>query len=619
MEYQKIDLLTYQELNELIITFLPDDRAKIIVEKLKKYVVYSNGNIYKFDREQVLYNLIDITEKEKESSMKTYITSFINDSYKNLSEAQKNELQKNKGCKNFFKTNSITDYFSQIKTYLTVDINISNPHTNEIHFKNGYYNFKTNKFEKREFDKHFITYCINHDYEPSSKESREEVMSILRKIYPNKEDLDYILTVLSSAMTGMSTEDQTVLFLLGRGNTGKSTILNVMKACFEDYILTLKNDIFSQSSKTVDKTLNSYLQRRYTRISHINEPDDSKMNASLFKDFVDGNIASCQLYKEGCKSFSHFSKMIVSSNTMPKFKFDTGMARRIESYEHSSLFTQDSTQVNESKNIYLENKRLKDTFYNTNFRNAVCDIIFEYARYWITKEKTFTKSKNFQNTKSTILSVNDDIGEFIEKYLIKTERGANDRIQKNEMFELFRAFKPNTKKDDSELMGGLKQAGLEYEADKRKNGIKGCFIGVLIKDSLHEDYNQEKEEEEKQQLDYKALYLQSQKQIEELMKKIKELEDAKTTKHVETKPIETKPIETKPVELSEEELEEELTRIPKKVRSKAVPKKVIKVVPNTRNVVIESDDEDSESEDEGDIKEDINCIKNFIEKNKNKN
>ena len=84
---------------------------------------------------------------------------------------------------------------------------------------------KENVFKKRILHTHYITQFIKRDYEQSTTEQKNKIFKIISKSYPNKNDLDCILLNLGSAISGNSKSDQTTLFLLGDGSSGKSGIM----------------------------------------------------------------------------------------------------------------------------------------------------------------------------------------------------------------------------------------------------------------------------------------------------------------------------------------------------------------------------------------------------------
>ncbi len=97
----------------------------------------------------------------------------------------------------------------------------------EIHFNNGYYDLRNKKFKQRILHAHYIIKYVRRDYVKSSEEEREEMMTHIRKIYPDNEDMKCILLTLGSALSDKSNVDQDTLFLLGKAAAGKSFIMEL--------------------------------------------------------------------------------------------------------------------------------------------------------------------------------------------------------------------------------------------------------------------------------------------------------------------------------------------------------------------------------------------------------
>ena len=207
-----------------------------------------------------------------------------------------------------------------------------------MHFENGYMNFKTLEFKKRDRDVHFITNCINRDYKPSSLAQQAKIRKIFKQIYPNDDDFGYITRIIASGLTGRSIKDCEMLFLLGAGSAGKSTVLLLTQLAIDCYLEELNSDTFSYDNKNSDKIINTFGYKPYVRIAWINGLKDTRLNESLFKTFCEGVIQTCKLYQEGSHSIIHCAKPIITANTLPVFKIDSGMTRRISAYEHNSLF-----------------------------------------------------------------------------------------------------------------------------------------------------------------------------------------------------------------------------------------------------------------------------------------
>lgn len=212
---------------------------------------------------------------------------------------------------------------------------------NEIHFKNGYIDLTTNEFKKREVNKHFVSLCINRNYTQPTKHQENVILQHIKKIYPDDNELKCMLTLFGSALTGHSIDNNIVLFLIGKGSTGKSFTLQLTLNAFEIYVKELKSDTFVVNNPNINKILNSYDKEPTPRISWINEMVDKRVDDSLFKQFPEGKIQTTKLYKDDIYTIYHYSMLIVTLNTMLNIKIDTGTARRIKSNYHKSEFVED--------------------------------------------------------------------------------------------------------------------------------------------------------------------------------------------------------------------------------------------------------------------------------------
>ena len=67
-----------------------------------------------------------------------------------------------------------------------------------------------------------------------------------------------MLYVFGSALTGDTTIEQTILFLIGNGSAGKSFILTLIKKLFTIYFKELSSDTFTKGNNKIDKILCSF-------------------------------------------------------------------------------------------------------------------------------------------------------------------------------------------------------------------------------------------------------------------------------------------------------------------------------------------------------------------------
>ena len=151
MEFKKEDLLHLQDFKNLMV-FDVNDRADIITKNLINYVFYLHGTLYKFNSKYIVYKKIEIDEDDE---LLTIVTKFISVSKKNLINQDNQELYDPK-FKSFGENVNINKMLPQIRTGLKKEENIFTPDFYQIHYRNGFINLKTLKFDIQLEDSSFI-------------------------------------------------------------------------------------------------------------------------------------------------------------------------------------------------------------------------------------------------------------------------------------------------------------------------------------------------------------------------------------------------------------------------------------------------------------------------------
>ena len=472
--------LTLQNLKSMIRAISPIEQSKIISGFLNNKVIINNGNCYIINEN----NVYDIKTKY-ENIILSIVSKLIFDSYNNLSGDYKKDLEELRDYKQIFNNVNIHKYLPQLLNELESDKILFDVYFSEIHFKNGYIDLQTNKFEERKIGKHYITTCISYDYKPSTVENRNKIFKELSKIYPKEKILNVILTIIGSALTGLSTRDSYLLFLIGEASAGKSTILDLTKITVQCYVKQIKPDTFVEGKNT-DKIVNTYHKCPYIRLTWLNEPKDRKNDCTFIKSWADGECNAEKLYQEGSHDFKHYSLTFFTANNMPNIQIDGGIQRRIRAYEHKSQFVDNIKDVDEKNNIYLKNSDLKIEFDNSlDLKLAFFDILANFANKWL-KNKKIDLPIEFKETTNDILESNDHIKDFADGYLTVTEMN-NDRISKTEMLNLFNKVYPNKHLQILQLITLLKGKKIKYDRKLRCKGIQGCFYCVKFREDDDDD------------------------------------------------------------------------------------------------------------------------------------
>jgi hypothetical protein len=512
MKYNNSNFITFEEFRTLISSDFSHQKASIIVKYLKNIFIYQSDDMYIL-QDNITYKVFTVNK----SILLSTITDLLEKSFTNLSLDNRNDIMSNTSkYKHIFKKYYINEYLDELLEKLSAGDDVCFDNTlSQIHFKNGYMDLVDLQFKKREIGKHFITNYIDRDYKSSTKKQQDKILKHIEKIYPNELDRECILKYFGSALSGISNKEQDTLFLLGLGSSGKSFILSLTDACIGCYFKELKSDTFSLNNAKADKILNTFQNNPQVRISWINEMEDARIDSSLFKKFCDGQLTTTQLYKDGSFTISHYSKAIITANTMPNIKVDTGVSRRFRGFTHQSNFTDDKTLINHEKHIYEKDTSLLESIIKEQLLDAWFDILSVKCNEWLNGSKiVFTK--NFEETRDTVMLSNDWIQDFIDTNL-KITNNPDHRIAKNEMLLAIKEQFPTKYIGPTQLISALKDKKIEYNAKFRCEKLQGCFVGVVFQD----------EDESQSNYEYKIKYEKALETIQSLERQIQELKAIK--------------------------------------------------------------------------------------------
>jgi len=318
--------MSYAQMKVLFYEDFPNKKAEAVGANLRKNCL--KGNLYVINP----LNVYEKTDKmDADDKIKTMVSKFIQASCECFSEDQMDFIQKSKKYNSVITNKAVNGFILELKEYITNnEIEFDKKQEWKLHFKKGYLNLKTGKLEKREYSKDYITWFINRDYKKAEQKHIDTLCTHINKIYPIKEDRDAMLSIFGRSISGTITNEQSNLFMLGTGSSGKSLLLKLMEKALECYFQELKGNTFEQANQNINKTLNQFDIKPTIRITWINEMTSGKMNDSMFKEFCEGRLQTSKLFKDVQFNIVHQSKLIFNSNEMPNIKLDSGVSRRTE-------------------------------------------------------------------------------------------------------------------------------------------------------------------------------------------------------------------------------------------------------------------------------------------------
>lgn len=167
--FNQDELLTFDDF-DFFLDANPIKKAEIISDRLIEYLLISNNILY-------LYNSNSITYKKIEQSIQDYLLmiarKLIVNSYENSTDKEKRLISKMYDTEKLFNLNYYRDFILDIYHMITINnITFNDNCKYETHYRNGYYNLKSNKFQSRDCTVHYITEYIDKDYNIITNKSK---------------------------------------------------------------------------------------------------------------------------------------------------------------------------------------------------------------------------------------------------------------------------------------------------------------------------------------------------------------------------------------------------------------------------------------------------------------
>lgn len=349
-------------------------------------------------------------------------------------------------------------------------------------FDNGVYDFETMQFRDGCPDDN-ISMTVGYNYIDlnTQDENYHEIMDFIKKIQPNKEIRNYLLTLFSTCLTGSVCEENFYVFT-GSGSNGKSKLMELLSHTLGDYykpmnIMLLVGKRASSSSATPELA-----DKKGVRACPFDEPNaNDELNMGFFKILSGGDkITARALFNEPIYFKPQF-KCILLCNELPSIKADDdGSWRRLKVLPFLSKFVKPCDYGDDYINVALPENQfwadlsmsLKFPDWKQIFMAILIEYYKEYKQYGLKHPALVTKHTDAYRKKCDIYQ------EFIGDYFDMTSN-PNDIVYLktlvNAWGEWFRSNYTGKPTPFKELRNYISQRmGNCY--DKRKDALTGYRI-----------------------------------------------------------------------------------------------------------------------------------------------
>jgi phage/plasmid-associated DNA primase len=383
------------------------------------------------------------------------------------------QIEEIKECKShIYKVNTLNNVLSAIKTLMAtlkeeIIFDTNEEQIYNIHFKNGVFDLNTNTFRQRNKDD-YVSMYLSWDYEPEivTDEAKEQLWDSICKIEPCPERRKCLLSYLAYSLTGDCSK-QKYLNLIGyTAANGKSHTFKMMSKCFEFYTKKLSSNIFNIGNEKRHKEI-IHLYQNPVRFAFIEELDNKKkLDAEYMKDIVDGSKVPVEVMYGTSVDVALQAKIITSSNGDPNIKMDDAILRRIVNLYLKSQFVEIEEDDWENRK-FVRKDGAEKMFDCPIMKNAVFELLTRH------EFKEFVIPDCVKNdTKDTADILNDFKDRFEAHYDIT--KNPEDVVNKHDFMEVLKISKTDLKKTISEM----RQIGVDYNKDRKKDKVKGCFVGL---------------------------------------------------------------------------------------------------------------------------------------------
>lgn len=374
------------------------------------FMVYIGNDLYEFIKE-------------------LYFTCFYDDMKKE--ERTKTENQMNK-LKNLNFKKEIIETSRETLTNNDIEID-DNGYL--LGFNNMVYDLKENKFREYKYDD-YVSTTTGYDWIEPTEKQMETIKGLINSIFPNEEERNTFLNILSTGLEGRCLERFCVFN--GCGRNGKGVINDLyMRALGRGYSMIANNSILFEKRKTgCNPEFANLDKKRYVVFREL--PAKCKFENSIVKEITGGgNICARGLYESQTTKELHLT-CVVECNKKPIFAEEPQRAdmERIVDILFKSNYTEKEEEVDEENGIYRGNPLYKDKDFQNEHKYALLKIIFEVYKEYSKNNYKLIIPKSIKDRSMQYLEMSSDILGWVNDNYVKTDN-KNDFVKLKDMWKEF--------------------------------------------------------------------------------------------------------------------------------------------------------------------------------------
>lgn len=291
------------------------------------------------------------------------------------------------------------------------------PHDNIFAFDNGVFDLSTYKFRSGASHE-FITHTTGYDYRRADRQYVDEVRNILANIFPDKEELDYVMMTIAISLS-VHTLGKSYMWIGNAGN-GKGVLRDFIMHTFGSYFATIDMDhLYKSQTKKSIAQVRSIIGK--SRIVIANDTREKQIFSANKLNY----------YAPQCFD------LIVQSNFEPVIcKSNIQDANKWVFIKFPTIFVNNPKGPNERPIDLM----LKTRINSFEYKCAFFEIIVGYYRQALSIGLSNIKlPKRIDTDTNPSLHKNDYIHKFVAEQVILTSNG-KDRVKAADLYNAFCSY-----------------------------------------------------------------------------------------------------------------------------------------------------------------------------------
>ena len=314
-----------------------------------------------------------------------------------------------------------------------------------IGFNNGIYDLENDCFRDGNPDD-YVSFSTGYDYIPYDSNDRnvDEINDFMEKIQTDRVMREYLLTLLSTCLTGSVSEESFYIFT-GSGANGKSKLMELVKHTMGDYYKPMDVRLITGARGTSSQASPDVADKKGIRVTPFDEPNaDDEINTGFMKLFTGGDtIPARALFRDPIYFKPQFKPFLLCNKTPKIDSADEATWRRVKVIPFESKFykrksNNDTFVPDPSKKQFWADMSLPEKL--VEWKQMFMAILIQYYRIY--KKDGLVHPDLVTEHTTAYQQRNDIFRDFINSTFVRTD-DPNDTVSLKNIQTYIRAWSRN--------------------------------------------------------------------------------------------------------------------------------------------------------------------------------